>query len=66
MTAYWLYSCLGVHVGADTGAVTSELLRFADDHIDGGRGAIQPEHIAAILKEHAAAQDLYNLVTGSI
>lgn len=62
MTAYQLYSRLNLHVRETDEAVTAALLTYADAHVKGGRGAIQPEHTAAILAEHHDAQDLYHVV----
>ena len=62
MTPYWVYCRLNVSVGLSNTEVTAELLRYADRHVKGGREAITPDVIGAILMEHKDARELYGAV----
>lgn len=66
MTAYWLYSRLGVHVCASDDDVMKALDAYADENVTGGSAVLTEAHRQAIRNEHAQAFVLYGIVTTGV
>lgn len=62
MTAYWLYTRLGVHVATSDAELMTALDSYADEHIQGGSAVLTDKHRELIRREHDDAFLLYGVV----
>jgi hypothetical protein len=66
MTAYWLYSRLGVHVAASDDALMAALDSYADENVVGGSAVLTDAHRSAVRDQHAQAFVLYASVMAGV